>query len=146
MKKNDAIKRLAEIKKEIPELEKIINSFDPLDVTSYKEVCEKLGDSEITEEDVKFLPVIERKKAMAKLKIGQLERFYNCGVKPNWSDHSDYKGKHYPYFTINGHGRLRFCDSTCRYGYFGGAVGLYKDKETSDHVGKHHIDIYRDLM
>ena len=138
MKKKDAIKRLAEIKKEIPELEKIIGSDDPLDITTYKEVCEKLNENEITEDNVKFLPIGDRKKAIAKLRIGQLEKFYNGNSKNNY---------YYPYFNRTGHGGLGFNFSCYYVGViFHGQVGLYKDQETADHVGRNHIDVYKDLI
>jgi hypothetical protein len=113
---------------------------DIFKVTTYKEVCEKLGESEI--HDYNF-SLIDAKKICAAARIKQLERFFNGTWKANWEDSS--QRKYYPYFQYSSGGGFRFFSSGSSSYYSGGQVGFYKDEESSNHVGKYFKEIYKNL-
>lgn len=129
----------------IKELEEFINKSDDLfNITTYKEVCKKLKEKELTLKDYTFLPENRRKKALAQGKIQQLEALFNGtwkvkfdGNQKNW----------FPCFTIYdvGSGWV-FHHSGYDCGYYSAQVGFFKDKETSDFIGNNFKDIYRDLF
>ena len=107
---------------------KVKNLFD---ITTYKQVCEELK---------------EKEETCPYEKIKQIEKLFNGAWKKNWLDKTQQKW--YPYFEYETSG-LVFVFS----GYFFcvclsalGQVGFYKDKQTSDHVGKHFIDIYKQII
>lgn len=127
----------------IKELEEFINQSDNLfSITTYKEVCKKLKEKELTLKDYTFLPENRRKKALAQGKIQQLEALFNG----TWKAKLDGNQKNwYPYFIVGSGGVLGFDDSYYDYTYCDGFTGFFKDKETSDFIGKTFIDIYREL-
>ena len=113
-------------------IEEVINKKssirDLFSITTYKEVCEEL------EENQEICPY---------RKIKQIEKLFNRGWIKDWSDKNQYK--YYPYYTIDGSGGLVFNRSGCNCGLFTGQVAFYKDKETSDHIGKNFINIYKEI-
>jgi hypothetical protein len=138
--------RKACTKDQLPIFNKIFkdNKVDVLSVKTYSEVCKHLKEKEYTLEDFKMFDSKDATRLLAKLKIQQLEKFFNQGWTPNWKNQSEYK--YYPYFSINSSGGLVFLS----YGYFdsgfAGRAGFFKSSEIATHVGKNFIDIYNDLM
>lgn len=100
---------------------------DLFSITSYKEVCEILGEME---------------ESCSYKKIKQIERLFNGGWKKDWSDSS--QKKWYPYFNLEA-GSLVFGRSHCHSYCFDGQVAYFKDEKTSTFVGKTFIDIYEVL-
>lgn len=113
------------------------------EITTYKQVCEKLGVKELTLKDFDFLPEEQRNKALTTHKIMNLEKLFNGNWKVNFKDDSQYKW--YPYFNYKNGGSV-FFDSGYLISTFRGEAAFYKYKEVSDHVGKHFSDIYKDLI
>lgn len=118
-----------------------VSLFDK--IKSYSDVCKELDEPELTIKDFGFLPKDQRKKQLNYHKIQNIEKLFNFGWKINWRNQS--QEKYYPYFTIGSGGGLVFLGSNCRNGSSHGAVAFYKDRETSDFVGKLFIDIYNNL-
>jgi hypothetical protein len=117
-------------KEQKPVFEKIFKSFLPKNlfhITTYKQVCAELGESE------KISPFH---------KIKQLERLFNQEWKKDLKNKQ--QKKYYPVYNINDSGRLVFDCSIYLDGFSGGA-GFYKDAETSNHIGINFIDIYQEL-
>jgi len=120
-----------------------IESNDLFSVTTYKEVCKRLGIKELTIKDFKEFGESSLKQ-FAFHRIKNLEKFFNGDWKMDWKDQSQYK--YYPYFNITSFGGLVFYVSRYCCDVFYGTVGFYKNSKTSDHVGKNFKDIYEDLM
>lgn len=110
-------------------------------VKDYSDFCKVVGIKELTEKD--FANSRNPKKALAFEQIKTIEEFYNDGWKPDFADRN--QQKHYPYF-INEKGSWRFDGSGCCYGGWYGDVGLYKDQQTSDFVGKTFMKIYLQVI
>ena len=113
-------------------IEEVINKKssirDLFSITTYKEVCEEL------EENQEICPY---------KKIKQIEKLFNRGWIKDWSDKNQHK--YYPYYTIDDSNELVFYSSYCNFVSFRGQVSFYKDKETSDHIGKNFINIYKEI-
>lgn len=116
---------LDKLRKELKELPKTKDLFS---ITTYSEVCKELK---------------EKEETCPYKKVKQLEKLFNQGWIKDWINKDQYK--YYPYFTINEFGRLVFRGSGYGYASFGGEVGFYKDKQTSDHIGKNFISIYEEI-
>ncbi len=126
------------MKKEVLDLEDLFSV-----ATNYPTVCRLLEESELTEDDYCFIKNDKaRRKALANGKIEQIQRLFNGDWIPKF-DSSQYNW--YPFFTYSYGGLLGFCDSGNECSYFSGRVSFYKDKKTSDFVGKTFIDIYIEL-
>lgn len=98
-------------------------------IRNYSDICKELKEEE---------------KQFPFDKIKQIEKLFNGNWKKDWKNSNQYK--YFPYFTISGSGALVFGYSGCFGTYFYGVVGFYKDKETSDFVGRTFIDIYKEIM
>lgn len=145
---NDLIKRAyneanAKQKKFIEDHFEIINS-NFKKIKDYPDVCDALGIDELNENDFKFLPKEQRKKQLALHKLQNIETLLNDGWVKDWKNQSQYK--YYPYFAVSSDGGLVFDSCGSYSSCFGDAVGLFKDKETAEFVGKTFKDIYKDLM
>jgi len=123
----------------------ILNKISLFDrIQDYSDVCKELETKELTIQDFNFLPVKQRKKALAQHKIQNLELLFNGKWRIDWKDPNQYKW--YPYFSVTGLGGLLFSFSSYRYVSFDAGAGFYKDPKTSNFVGKTFIDIYQDLL
>jgi hypothetical protein len=143
MNKQEAIKKVANLEKELAELKEIINKpEDIFDVTTYSEVCRRLGEKEITLKDFKQFDDILANKLLNFAKIQQLSKYFNQGWIPNWKDSNEYKW--YPYFNDSGGGFV-FDYSYCHCYAFSGSVAYYKTKEISNHIGKYFPDFYKNI-
>lgn len=147
MKKEEANKKLKELEKEfnnkVSELRKIIEQPEDLfgKIKNYSDVCKELNEKEFTLDSLTSLPEYLRIKTLAFLKIKQIEKLFNGDWKPKF-DGKQYN--YYPYFTGIGLGMVFYGSyDSCDFSY--GQVTFYKDKETSNFVGKTFIDIYREL-
>lgn len=118
---------------------------DIFTATTYEEVCKRLKQGLVTDED--FNEDLDKntiKKLIAFAKIKQLEEYFNENWKPNWNDINEYK--YYPYFKYNSGGGVGFnCSSYCCNSFFG-QPGIYKTIKISDFIGKYFINIYKDLL
>lgn len=132
--------KIATLEKEIEELKIIANQPANLFeiIENYTDVCEELGIEELTEKD------FNSKKEFRYHQIKNIEELFNCDWKVNINNIN--QQKFYPYYNIR-NGRLVFDVSFCNYGYsFDGQIALYKDKATSDFIGKKFIYIYENLI
>lgn len=146
MKRKEAVIKVKELEKEIIKLKIIIakptNFID--EIKTYKDVCNELGEEEITKDDFSEdfdEETIEKLINFAKLK--QIEKLFNQEWKPNWKDLNEYK--YYPYYECKT-GGLVFGRS---FGYFAGACGdcaVFKTREISNYIGNTFIDIYKKLI
>jgi hypothetical protein len=133
------------MKQEISSLEKFIksNKTDPFSVTTYAEVCKRLGECEI--DSSVFAPIIPNREELVKAaKRDQLQRFFNLQEdgtlwKTDWNNLDQQKW--YPIWIKNSSG-LEFLSSTYSYHYFYGAVAYYRSNQISDHIGKYFADLY----
>lgn len=143
MDKKQALKELKELKDRADKLEAIINAPESLigSITTYKQVCKALAIKELTLSDFSFLPVEDRKKALAFHKLQQIAKLFNGDWKIDWENTSQFK--YYPYFVLAS-GGLGFSVSASCSGC-GSAVVYFKDRETSDYVGKTFLSIYKDF-
>jgi hypothetical protein len=144
MDKKQALKELKELKDRANKLEAIINAPESLigSITTYKQVCKALNIEELTLSDFSFLPTEDRKKTLAFHKLQQIAKLFNGDWKPDWKNTN--QNKYYPYFNAAS-GGLGFSDSgSCFFSCFSSVV-YFKDKETSDYVGKTFLSIYKDF-
>ncbi len=142
--KEDAKKKIAQYKKEIIKLEEIINKKDTLFdvVKDYTTFCKAVKIKELSVKDFKFLPEDEQVKAFNYHKIKNIEKYFNGTWVKDWNNSS--QPKYYPYFNYTSQG-LVFADSTYDHCDYYGRVAFFKDKQTSDFVGKTFPDIYKEL-
>jgi hypothetical protein len=128
---------------EIKKKAKEISLFDK--IRSYSDVCEELGEKELSLSDFDFLDIEYRNKILNQSKLKQIEKLFNFDFKIDWSNHNQYK--YYPYFEVSGSGLgLGFYGSYYDGSGFGGLPAYFKDRETSDFVGKTFVDIYKELL
>lgn len=126
--------------KEIKKLLDKISLFER--VKNYSDVCKELGVEELTVDSFIFLSKEQRLKALACHQIQNIGKLFNGKWKIKW----DGKQKNwYPWFEVKASG-LVFSDSSVFVGGSSAAVCYYKDRETSDFVGKTFIDIYSILI
>lgn len=144
MDKKQALKELKELKDRADKLEAIINSPESLigSITTYKQVCEALAIEELTLSDFGFLESEDRKKSLAFHKLQQIAKLFNRDWRPDWKNTSQYK--YYPYFNLAS-GGLGFSASSYGSSDCFSSVVYFKDKETSDYVGKTFLSIYKDF-
>jgi len=128
-------------KEQIPVFEKIFKKYlkditdsDVLSVTTYKEVCKRLKEKEYSGEN---------KRINTFAKIDQIQRFYNNGWTPDFSDSNQYK--YYPYFEYKKGSGLVFRGALFSSSFCSGLVAYFKSEEIAKHVGKHFANIYNDL-
>ena len=146
MDKKEALKKLANLEEETAKLRKIIeepeNYIDSID--SYKQVCKKLGEKELTLNDFNFLPEHQRVKNLTFAKIQQVANLFNGDWKVNILDNN--QKKWYPYYDLLS-GGLVFYSSACVCSGCVGPVVYYKDEQTSNYVGKlpFMINLYKEL-
>lgn len=110
-----------------------VNTEDIFTCTTYEEVCRRLGEVEINDEN---------KKVESFKRIKQIERYFNQGWEPNWSNNNE--PKWFPYFDFK-NGWWVFFDSRLVFYCSVFQVGFYKNEEISNHVGIYFIDIYTSL-
>lgn len=135
--KEDAKKKIVQLKKEIDKYQAIIDKQpDLFDNNTYSKVCKALGEKELTIKDFSFLPLEQRVKALAFHQIKNIEKLFNAGSTNNYW---------YPYFNRVSGGLVFYYSIDCSVSFFG-LVGLYKDRVTSDFVGKTFVDIYKILQ
>jgi hypothetical protein len=119
--------------KKIKELEEFIKQEDTIDlfsITTYKDVCKILKEKEYKLSDFKDFKEAEQLLAFQQIK--QIQKLYNEGSKNNiW----------YPYFYASG----GFCGSIFDGYSYVGQVCFYKDRKTSDYIGRTFENIYRKI-
>jgi hypothetical protein len=144
MNKQDARKELLALQKKQKELQAIIDKPEDLFdiIKNYSDVCIELGEDEINEDW--FAEEFDKEtkvKLVAISRIKQIERLFNGNWVKDWNNRQQFK--YYPYFDNTSSG-LVFFGSGGRYSrFFNGQVGFYKDKQTSDFIGKTFIDLYK---
>jgi len=130
MNKKEAEKALNKLQLEVNKLRDIIDAPESLfDITTYTEVCKRLN---ITEKSLSEFETLKEYRYHQILNIQKL--FNEDAVNPRW----------YPWFSRTGSGLVFFissCFSDCYYGQ----VAYFKDKKTSDYIGKTFKFIYNDL-
>lgn len=134
---------IEKMEKEISNLKEFIDQEKTIDifkVTTYEEVCKKLKENQINM--IHFaMDIKDRAKLVRLAKLEQVERFFNQGWIPDWSNTS--QPKFYPYFNWNKvPGSLVFASSVCSFGGFAAGVAFYQSEEISNHIGKYFSDLY----
>ena len=101
---------------------------DLFSIVTYSEVCKELK---------------EKEKTCPYKKIKQIEKLFNGEWKKDWLDRNQQKW--YPWFEYKA-GRGLVFDASVYHDYCSsGQVAFYKDKLTSDHIGKNFLDIYKEI-
>lgn len=132
-------------KEQLPVFNKIFEKHLPkeenlFDVTTYSEVCKRLNEKEYNIKDFEQFGILTN-RLFNITKILQIAKFFNG----DWVSKFDgVQYNYYPWFTDGGGGFI-FCGSGYADSFFCSMVAYYKDSKTSDHVGKHFIDIYKEL-
>lgn len=145
MNKEDALQKAKRLTKELELLNEIINrKIDLFSIKTYPEVCRELGEEVLNIVDFNYLPKEQQQKALAFHQIQSIQKLYNGDWKIDWKDRNQQKW--YPYYTTDSHGGLVFGSSTCSGYDFIGRVEFYRDKNTSDYIGKTFLDIYKQLL
>ena len=112
-------------------------------IKNYSDFCKEFKIKEFKESDFLFLPKLQRIKAFNYHKIQNIVQFLNGKWRIDWTNSN--QQKRYPYFIYNtGSGLGVYCSGVSCDCYFG-QVAYFKDKETSDFVGKTFLDIYIEL-
>lgn len=119
------IKEMDKIREMIDQQSKTKDLFS---IINYSEVCKELK---------------EKEEICPYKKIKQIEKLFNGTWVKDLANRSQLK--YYPYFEYNNSGGLVFDDSVSHSYYSDGQVAFYKDKLTSDFVGKTFIDIYKEI-
>lgn len=101
---------------------------DLFSITTYADVCKELK---------------EKEETCPYKMIKQVEKLFNSEWKKDWNDRN--QPKWYPWYEQTGSGLVFYSSFSLCY-YFYGQVSFYKDKPTCEHVGKHFIGIYKQLM
>lgn len=111
-------------------------------ITGYEDICIELEEKPLTINDFLFIAEEDREKFLAKAQLLQIARLVNG----KWRSKFDGKQRNwYPYFDVRaGHG-LAFVGSVGSDVGFYGMAAFFKDRETSDFVGKTFIHIYEKL-
>lgn len=144
MNKQEAKQQLNNLQKEVDRLKEIINKSDDLfSITTYKEVCEKLGEKQITNCDFGNLPYCDVNKLVAFARIKQLERLYN----ENWE--AKFNDKQYNYYhwfkKLNGSWRCYLAGCNCSDS--GCCAGLFKNEKIAKYIGQTFLnEIYLPLL
>lgn len=134
----------AEQKPIFNEIFKEFLSTNLFNVTTYTEVCKQLKELEITEKNFNLSKEINIKKLVAQARVQQLMRFFNGNWKADFNNRN--QSRYYPYYKYNGSGWV-FGGSGCGGCGSGAWAGIYKNKETSDFVGKTFLkEIYLDII
>lgn len=108
-------------------------------LTDYSEICRRLGRKEIDEETLTTVPQHLRRQIACFAAIKNLEDYFNSDWILDWENRE--QRKWYPYFDRSSGGWV-FYGSFYRDVFSTGLVGFYKDKETSDHIGRHFMKFY----
>lgn len=116
--------------------------IDLFKIKTYKEVCKKLKEKELTINDFKFLAVEYRKKALASTKLQQIEKLFNGSWVKDFNNSN--QRKYYPYFEKRSSGWLVHSVHGYRCSSRAGAA-FYKDEQTAKYCGSTFINIYSDL-
>lgn len=116
----DAIRELAKENK--------VKEIDLFSINTYSKVCEQLK---------------EKEESCPYKKVKQLEKLFNGNWKKNWLDRN--QPKWYPWFEFYASGEFGFLASCDLFYSFSGVVGFFKDKKTSDYIGKTFIDIFKEI-
>ena len=130
--KKEINSKINKLEKELSQLKELVNKDEIVDlfkIDKYSEVCKQLKIVEKTESNFDTL------KEFRYHQIQNIAKLFNGNSTNNI---------YYPYFTKNGSG-LVFCRSSYVVGYYYGQVAYYKNRITSDYIGKTFINIYNDL-
>lgn len=108
----------------------LVKEDDLFSIISYSQVCKLLKEEELS---------------CPYAKIKQIEKLYNGIWKKDWNNLQQYK--YYPYFNLNAsYGQVGFHGSNSRASNAYGQVAFYKDRKTSDYVGKTFWLIYKEIL
>lgn len=102
---------------------------DLFSITTYSDVCKELK---------------EKEETCPYKMIKQVEKLFNGKWKKDWNDRN--QSKWYPWYEQTDSGLVFSFSCSCYFLSFSGQVAFYKDKLTCDHVGKHFISIYKQLI
>lgn len=139
--KTEALKRLAAIKDETKELERIINAPEKITdrVKTYEDACEVLG---IDPDDDDFDELESDEIAYIKLK--RIVRALNEGWKPNWDNSIQYKW--YPWFYMQTSGFGLYVARYDRASTHVGSRLCFQSEELAIYAAKQFKDIYQDYF
>jgi len=112
-------------------------------IRDYKDICEELGEKELTLKHFRSIPVYLKVRLLARTQLEQIAKLVNREYKVDWKNKDQYKW--YPYFEFAVGRGLVFRISHGDGHYFNGLVA-FKDRPTSDFVGKTFTSIYEKLM
>ncbi len=127
------------------ETKKALNQI-PLEyrIKDYIDVCEELGEDQLSLDHFSHLPKHMREKSLAYAQLQQIVKLLNDKWKPDWNNTNEYKW--YPWFRYNSGLGLAFDGSGCHVGVSVGGVAFFKDEVVSNFVGKTFIYIYEKLI
>ena len=115
------------------QLQEIANQTqqDIFTATTYSEVCKRLNEKELQLSDFGFTNNSDTRKILAFARIKQLERYFNQGWLPNWSNSSEYK--YYLWYEFKNGGWV--FDGVCYRFYCSVTeVGFYKTEKIAKHI------------
>jgi hypothetical protein len=121
-------------------------------IESFEKACEKLGqDPEKVLPDVSSFPERHQKALIANAKLILIAEAAQDGWKPDWNNISERKW--FPWFDMevddNNPSGFRFdvtyCVISTTYSTSGSRL-CFKSEEDAEFHGKHHLELYRDMM
>lgn len=127
------------------QLQEIANQTqqDVFTATTYSEVCKRLNEKELQLSDFGFTNNSDTRKILSFTRIKQLERYFNQGWVPNWSNNSEYK--YYLWYTFKNGGWVFFGVSSLDY-YSDAEVGFYKNEKIAKHMQNYFNSEYLNVL
>lgn len=146
MNKQEALKKINLLEKELNELKDIVNKPDDLfnTIKTYDDVCRALGENKIIFDNfnnINDITLLNKLVAFTRLK--QIEKLFNGNWKIDWDNNN--QKKYYCWFENKKSGWVFYFSYDIR-SYSCGQVAYFKDKETSDYVGKTFKDLFITLI
>ena len=145
MKKEDAIKQLECLQKEVDKLKVIIDK--PTDILerifTWEDVCKEDGICPINSLPFKNPSNKIERKTNAVFKLSKIADILNEKISLDWSNSNSKKW--FNWYTYTGSGWV-YHFSDCRYSFSHGVVAFYPDEKTSSFCGKTFIKEYFDYL
>lgn len=116
---------------------------DIFKITTYSEVCKRLGEKELQLGDFGFTNNRDTIKILSFARIKQLERYFNQDWIPNWSNSSEYK--YYLWYEFKNSGWVfggidgRICGSRAE-------LGFYKTEKIAEHIQTYFNSEYLNVL
>lgn len=144
--KKQALERLEQLKKDMRELEKVINTPEKnwKDVTSVEKACEFMGNLSPNHLISVWKNAYLTDSQIAGLKLEYCIKAINEDWKPNWNSNSEYKW--YNWFDYKGGGFSFYGASIYLSGVHLGSGFYYKNKEKAQFGAKHFFEYYKIWM